>query len=206
MAIKVVLFDCDGVLFDSRGANAAYYSSIAQALGRGPLNKEEEDYVHVHTVFESVAHVFRDQPELIEEAHQIRLKTGYTPFIKLMLPGPGIYECLDDLVKTYTLAVFTNRSDTIGRVLETHKMAHYFSQVVSCLDVEKPKPDPEGIFKILEMTGAAAEEAVYVGDALSDAEAARAAGIQFISYRNPEIGSKVLIDHFNQLRKELEEL
>jgi len=201
--LKIVIFDCDGVLFDSQGANAAYYGHIAQALGRGPLTPEEEAYVHVGTVFESVARIFRHQPELIEEAHQIREQVDYTPFIGLMKPEPGIYDCLKDLAGRYSLAVLTNRSTTIGQVLETHRMAHFFQTVVSCLDVTKPKPDPEGAHKILAATGSLPRQAVYIGDAASDAETAQKAGIHFIAYKNPHLPAGALIDHFDQLNEAL---
>jgi len=197
--LKIVIFDCDGVLFDSQGANAAYYGRLVQAMGRGPLTPEEEAYVHVGTVFESVAHLFRHQPELIEEAHQIRERIGYTPFIGLMKPEPGVYDCLKDLAGRYSLAVLTNRSTTIGLVLQTHCMARYFQTVVSCLDVTKPKPDPEGAHKILAATGSLPRQAVYIGDAAGDAETAQRAGIHFIAYKNPLLPAGALIDHFDQL-------
>jgi phosphoglycolate phosphatase-like HAD superfamily hydrolase len=45
-------------------------------------------------------------------------------------------------------------------------------------DVAKPKPDPEGLLRILN--GRAPESAVYVGDSVDDALASRAAGIPFV--------------------------
>lgn len=201
--LKVVIFDCDGVLFDSQRANAAYYGRLAQALGREPLTAEEEAYVHVGTVFESVAHIFRRQPELIEEAHRLRAQLDYTPFIGLMKPEPGVYDCLKDLAGRYSLAVLTNRSTTIGQVLLTHGMARYFQTVVSALDVTKPKPDPEGVHKILIATGSSPGQAVYIGDAAGDAETAQKAGIHFIAYKNPDLPAGAVIDHFDQLNQAL---
>ncbi len=199
MAIKVVIFDCDGVLFDSTAANTAYYSHLAEAFGRGPLSEAEKQFVHVHTVFDSVAHVFRHQPDLIPEVHRLREKVGYGPYFGLMIPRAGVYECLDALSQKYILAILTNRSNTIGPVLDFHKMSHYFKAVVSILDVQRPKPDAEGVIKILEAVGAEPAEAVYVGDAPSDALTARNAGIHFIAYKNPAIKDAAAIDHFRQL-------
>jgi phosphoglycolate phosphatase len=206
MAIKVVIFDCDGVLFDSYQANDAYYSCLAQALGRGPLCPQEKDYVHVHTVFDSIAHVFRDSPELIEKAHQLREKISYEPFIGLMKPEPGIYECLESLKDHYQLAVLTNRSTTIAQVLAAHQMDKYFQVVISCLDVSKPKPDPEGVLKILAATQSRPEEAAYVGDSENDALTSKQAGTRFIAYKNPTLPGQAWIAHFDQLAAVLKRL
>jgi len=207
MAIKCVVFDCDGVLFDSRQANRAYYSTLALDFGRGPLTEEEVAFVHTHTVFESVDHVFRETPEVIEAVHRVRVERGYGPFFKLMEPEPGIYDCLESLRPDHRLAVFTNRSDTIADVLETHRLAGYFQMVVSCLDVARPKPDPEGLQKILAAFGHQPREAAYVGDAPTDARAASAAGVHFVAYKDCNLPEHSLcISHFDQLKPGLDRL
>ena len=205
VAIKSVVFDCDGVLFDSRQANRVYYSTLAREFGRGPLTEEETAFVHTHTVFESVDHIFRETPEVIEAAHQVRERRGYGPFFKLMEPEPGVYDCLEGLKTDYRLAVFTNRADTIAGVLEAHRMTDYFQMVVSCLDVTNPKPDPEGLIKILAAFRLEPEEAAYVGDAPTDAQAALAAGVHFVAYKDCALPDHWLcIDHFDQLKATLE--
>jgi len=45
----LAIFDCDGVLFDSKEANRHYYNFIATELGREELSPEELEYVHMHT-------------------------------------------------------------------------------------------------------------------------------------------------------------
>ena len=52
---KVVAFDCDGVLFDTEQANRVYYSNILQHFGRPAVTDEQFVFVHMHTVFESLA-------------------------------------------------------------------------------------------------------------------------------------------------------
>ena len=207
MSIKTIIFDCDGVLFDSHEANRVYYSTLAQDFGRPPLTDAETDYVHTHTVYESVDHVFREMPQVVEAAHKARVERGYGPFYKLMVPEPGIYPCLERLKKSYNLAVFTNRADTIEGVLKTHGMTSYFGQVVSCLDVAKPKPDPEGLFKILEATSSRPQEAVYIGDAPTDSQAAQAAGVRFIAYKTQNLPYQTAyLDSYDRLEKTLEGL
>ena len=50
--IKLVAFDCDGVLFDSRQANIAFYNDILARFEQPRMDLEAEDFVHSHTVWE----------------------------------------------------------------------------------------------------------------------------------------------------------
>jgi len=83
--------------------------------------------------------------------------------------------------------VATNRSTTIGEVLETHGISKYFDMVVSSLDVERPKPHPESLLKILHFFGIGPKQAFYVGDSVLDSQTARAAGVVFISYKDDRL-------------------
>ena len=134
-----LIFDCDGVLFDSRQANIEFYSHIASRFGLGPLEKEDVDFVHMHTADESLRYLFRQSPHM-EEALAYRLGMDYTPFISYMVMEPGLEELLRLLKPDVGLAVATNRSNTIGTVLERYGISGYFDIVVSSLDVKNPKP------------------------------------------------------------------
>ena len=58
--VKVVAFDCDGVLFDTEQSNRAYYNAVLKHLGFPGLTGEQFAYVHMHTVDESLAYLFKD--------------------------------------------------------------------------------------------------------------------------------------------------
>ena len=64
--VKVVAFDCDGVLFDTAQANRAYYNAVLNHLGFPDLSGEQFAYVHMHTVDESLAYLFKDSQDLAE--------------------------------------------------------------------------------------------------------------------------------------------
>src|SRR5208337_5622831 len=79
--IKLVAFDCDGVLFDSRQANIAFYDTILARFERPRLSSQAEDYVHSHTVQESLGYLFhhhRNKGPVIEAAgkSEDRLQAG----------------------------------------------------------------------------------------------------------------------------------
>ena len=54
-------------------------------------------------------------------------------------------------------------------------------------DVPAPKPAPDILNRALAYFGIEAEEAIYIGDSSLDEQAARAAGIPLVAYRNPDL-------------------
>lgn len=77
------------------------------------------------------------------------------------------------------VAIFTGRTrQELDHTLDGLKLRKYFDRIVTAEDVKKGKPDPEGLRIILGKpeTG----KAIYVGDNVDDARAAKAAGIRFV--------------------------
>ena len=179
----VVVFDCDGVMFDSRQANRNFYDHIRSRFGLPPMPEEDVAYVHMHTADESIRYVLRDTPH-VEAALAYRWEVDYTPFIRDMVMEPDLKEVLACLGCETALAVATNRSNTIDLVLERHGLEAFFDMVVSSLDVQHPKPHPEALIRILEALEVGKENPLYVGDSSVDAQTAAAAGVPFVAYRN----------------------
>lgn len=191
--ISAVIFDCDGVMFDSRQANINYYNHILAKFSLPPMNEEQVSFVHMNTADESVRHIFRGTP-YIEKAQEYKNRVDYTPFIKDMIIEPGLKDLLRRLRPHFGLAVATNRSTTIGKVLEWNGLDGYFDIVVSSLDVKNPKPHPEPLLKILDFFGIDPLESLYVGDSLIDLRTARAAGVIFISCKNRDLEADYHVD------------
>jgi len=198
-SISCVIFDCDGVLFDSRQANIDFYNHLLDHFGLPPLTADKVAFVHMHTVQESVNHIFAGTPHL-EAAHEFRLKVDYTPFIQSMIMEPGLKELLETLKPRYGLGLATNRSTTIETVLERNGLDPYFDIVVSSLDVEKPKPHPESLFKILDFFNIPPNHAVYVGDSEVDFLTARAAGVPLIAYKNRALKAPIHVDRLMEIK------
>jgi len=140
----------------------------------------------MNTAEKSVRRIFHGTP-FTEEAQAYRMQMDYSPFIKDMTIEPGLKDLLGKLKPRVGLAVATNRSNTIGEVLEQNGLSGFFDIVVSSLDVENPKPHPESIHKILDFFDIGPDQAVYVGDSLIDLDTARAAGVRFIAYGNSSL-------------------
>jgi phosphoglycolate phosphatase len=182
-SFAAVIFDCDGVMFDSRRSNTNFYNHLLSHFGLPLLRDEQVAYIHMATADESVRYIFRGTP-FLEQALAYRFQMDYTPFIQDMVPEPGLRELLALLKPTCGLAVATNRSNTIGKVLESYGLADTFDIVVCSLDVTSPKPHPESLFKILDFFSIRPDQALYVGDSTVDAETAKAASVPFVAYKN----------------------
>jgi len=202
MSTSAVIFDCDGVMFDSRQANTNFYNHILSHFGHPPMAAEDIEFVHMNTAVESLNHIFRDSPYLAK-AQEYRLQLDYTLFIKDMVMEPGLKEVLEFLKPRCGLAVATNRSNTIGRVLELNELSQYFDIVVSSLDVTNPKPHPEPIFKILDFFGIEPDECFYVGDSEVDFEVCQAAGVPLIAYKNKSLQAAVHVESLAEVKEAL---
>jgi phosphoglycolate phosphatase len=196
---QLVIFDCDGVLFDSREANRAFYNRLLTRFGNPLLSDEALDYVHMHTMFESVDFLFPEAGERLA-AHAYRQELDPEPFIRLMVEEPGLKEFLTLLRPEIKTAICTNRTTTIQQVLSLHGLGGYFDLVVSALDVTHPKPDPESLLKIIDHFDLLPGEALYVGDSEVDALAARRAAVPLAAYKNAALEAELHVDSFRDLQ------
>jgi HAD superfamily hydrolase (TIGR01509 family) len=76
--------------------------------------------------------------------------------------------------------------------------------VVTSFDIRRPKPYPDALLKILDHFGIEAHQALYVGDSQVDAEAARAAEIPFVAFRNETLPTEYHIVSLKELEEILE--
>ena len=193
--IQCVIYDCDGVLFDSLEANRKLYNDLAISIGRSPLQDEEVNYVHSHTVFESIHFIFRDD-EVSEKKALERLKgIDFKDYIVYMKMEPHLLEALRRLKEGgIRRAINTNRTTSMKFIMERFGLWPYFDMVVTALDVKHPKPHPESIEKILTALNLNKDETLFVGDSEVDRQTAESCGVRFIAYKNREIVENIFID------------
>lgn len=201
--IIVVAFDCDGVMFDTTKANIAYYNSILEHFNRPAMTPQQFAYCHMHTVDQSISHLFNDK-DGYRAAQAYRKKMSYFPFLKYMEMEPYLKTLLEKLRPKYKTAVATNRSDTMGRVLSAHGLTNDFDLVVSSSDVERPKPYPDPLIKVLEYFGIEPHQSIYVGDSELDQIAASLANIPFVAYKNRSLSAYYHIEGLQEIEEIIE--
>ncbi|CAK7031750.1 MAG: Phosphoglycolate phosphatase [Desulfovibrio sp.] len=202
-ALTGLIFDCDGVLFDSKEANTAYYNHIRFAVQLPPMTEEEATYSHMASTDEALERMIPD--ELKIKALEARNQTKYRDtFMALMQPAPYMIEFLRHMkAKNVPLALCTNRSDSVLHVLEHFALAEFFSPVMT-ISHARPKPDPQGLLKILEEWKMPPENVAFLGDSLVDQLAATAAGVPFWSFNNPDLSADLHVSAFKELDELLE--
>jgi phosphoglycolate phosphatase len=196
----LAIFDCDGVLFDSRDANRIYYNSILARFGREPVSEEDLAYVHMHTAEESIEYLFRDDQVVRRDAFVYVMTLDYSDFLEFMTMEPGVGETIESMRPPVMTAISTNRSSTMPKLRRVFGLDNWFDQIVCALDVQRPKPDPEGVFKILHVLNINREKAIYIGDSVVDEMVAMRAGIPLIAYKNHDLNAMFHVKHFSEIR------
>lgn len=171
-----VIFDCDGTLVDSLaqalesfnyallkvGAKAHSPEQIKQYFGAGAdrilcriLGDEAKG-------LEAFQHYIEHQTELAADTHLHR----------------GVRELLERLAaEAVPMAVVTGRhADDLAVVLKPHKIDDYFVTLIADSHAPQSKPAPDGVLLAAQRMGLHPSRTFYVGDAIYDIQAARAAG------------------------------
>jgi HAD superfamily hydrolase (TIGR01509 family) len=199
--LQLVVFDCDGVMFDSKEANRQYYNDILAKFGHPEMSDEEVEFVHTHNVMESISYIFRHYPDDLPKADEYRTEVDYTPYLAHMKMEPDLVEFLDFLKPHYKLAISTSRTTTMPLILEMFGLADYFGKVMTALDVTHPKPHPEALLEIMSFYGVTPDETIYIGDSIVDREHSRRAKVDLIAFRNTKLPAEYHVSTFSEARQ-----
>jgi len=195
--IRAVVFDCDGVMFDSQQANLAFYNSILQHFGVAEVtDAEPEKVVLCHTAASpQVFHSLLGE-KLGRDAITYSRQVNYADFIPQLRIESGLAELLEELSQSVRLAVATNRGSSMVQILDHFSLADFFDAVLTYLDVERPKPAPDMLLAVARRFNLNPQQILFVGDSELDRLAALEAGCPFISYK---WDGGIRIDHHREL-------
>jgi len=193
--IRCVIYDCDGVLFDSIEANMKLYNDLCSAVGRAPLKEEEIKYVHTHTVYEAIHFIFGEESGLGKRALESLKQIDLREYIVYLKMEPYLLQILNLLKANGILRVInTNRTTSMKHIMERFHLWPFFDMVLTALDVKNPKPHPESVEKIIQAFHLNKEEIVFIGDSEIDQQTAQSSGVKFIAYKNREIANDAFIE------------
>lgn len=181
---KHLLFDVDGTLVDSFAANM---DSLFDLLDKHRPGHEYklDDLLYIYGIpgldaLQSLGFTEEEIPRVMDEWSDLVISHADECFLY-----PHILSVLAFLKKQgYHMAVVTSRTrdGDMGGELGSYlpiPVRPYITTAICAGDTPRPKPYPDPILHYMEMTGAKREEILFIGDALTDEKAARAAGVDF---------------------------
>lgn len=198
--LKTVILDCDGVMFDSKNANRHYYNYLLENFGYPAMDDDELDYVHIHSVKDSVQYIFRKYPKQnLEEIHSFRLQSDYKPFLRYMEMEPDLLPFLKKTCKRYNLAIATNRTNTMASLLEEFNLQGYFGKVMTAENSRRPKPAADPLLEIIDHFNCSVQEAIYVGDSIIDEQTAKNCDMMLVAFRNRQLQAEFHVECFQEI-------
>ncbi|MDB5482781.1 MAG: gph [Caulobacteraceae bacterium] len=208
-----IVFDLDGTLVDTAPDLVSTLNLLLAREGIAALPLAEAREMIGHGAKALIARGFAAAGAPLDEP---KLSALFADFIDHYLahiadeslPFPGVVAAMDALAaEGARLAVCTNkRTDLSVALLDALKLTDRFAAVVGADAAPAPKPAAAHLIATIARAGGVVERAVMVGDSVSDAGAARAAGVPLVlvsfGYTDTparDLGADVLIDHFDDL-------
>lgn len=179
--LKAIVFDMDGVLVDSLEANTEFYKLVVAAAGY-PTPDDAAVHELFHLPLKATLGILTgvEDPEELERMFALAQSRRFDTDELLKFPEK-LVEVLEELHQRYQLGIVTSRIKIgIEEVFSRTEIKHLFDVVVSYEDSKNHKPHPEPLLLALTKLGLGPEEAIYVGDSMTDIDAARDAGMRSI--------------------------
>lgn len=177
--ISLVVFDFDGTLTNAswQGLFRAYWKIIEKVCKKDPRTffKNINEFKHWHSPNWSYNHQrIGLLPEMEEEAKKI----FYEIYDAHAWIYPWVTKIITELKDSGQLAILTNRSGrSAAKILGD--LSQCFVKIIGEEDTRgKLKPDPEGLWMILEQLRVEPQNALMVGDVKNDILAGQNAGTQ----------------------------
>jgi phosphoglycolate phosphatase len=217
LPFRTIVFDLDGTLADTAPDIAAGLNRMLDSLGRPALPMDTIRNMVGHgagsLVKRALAATGGAPGALVDEGLPLYLDFYAEDVCVGTLPYPGVERALDALaVGGATLAVCTNKVEGLThQLLAALGWTERFAAVVGGDSLPTRKPDPGMLHEAITRAGGG--PAAYVGDSITDAQTARAAGVPFVAVSfgfsdRPvaELGADAVIDRFDELPRALAHL
>ncbi|MBZ5490159.1 MAG: HAD-IA family hydrolase [Acidobacteriia bacterium] len=217
---KLLIFDLDGTLIDSREDLANSINAMLIHFGKKELPHE----VIASYIGDGAPMLVRrslgdpDDESFVQDAVLYFMSWYREHKLDNTYVYDGVKEALDAIQKSrdansaqgtqaLKMAVLSNKPVGPSRaIVEALGLGQYFFQVYGGNSFHTKKPDPTGVLALLEEAGAAVEETVIIGDSDIDMLTARNSGIYSVGvtyglapHTLQEAPPDVLIDHPREL-------
>lgn len=213
----IVVFDLDGTLADTGPDLAAALNHALAHLGRPTVPLDSVRYLVGH----GAKALLRKGLATSGDAGEALVEAGFPVFLdhyaRHICDGSTLYPGIDgalDALKALgvKLALCTNKQERLTDLLiDAIGLSGRFDAVVGGDTLPLRKPDPAPLLEAVVRAGGG--RAVFVGDSITDADTARAAGVPFVAVSfgfsdrpADQLGADAVIDSYAELIPALHQL
>ncbi|MGT2933382.1 HAD family hydrolase [Streptococcus catagoni] len=210
--IKGIIFDMDGVLFDTEPFYIDRRGRFLDQVGISVQHMEAKDFIggNLQGLWDKVLGQDFDKENAAEfhRSYEQYKDEHKAPYRDLLFPQ--VISSLQVFQKAgirMALASNSNKKD-VKRALACCQMEEYFDFYLAREDVRRAKPDPEIYLKAKEGLGLPKEELLVVEDSQKGIAAAKGANIQVYAIKDKRYGinqsqATKVIENLSQLQEEL---
>ena len=182
MKFKAIIFDMDGVIFDSERASFKCWQELSEKYGFTE-NFEANYYSIIGTNRDLNRKVFKDYYgadfpfDAYEDEKQAICRERYSH--GRMPKKTGVIELLEFLKGQgiYTAVASSTYSDIVTTLMEEAGLRNYFRLIIGGDMITRCKPDPEIFLKAIEGTNLTPADCAVIEDSYNGIRAAHAAGM-----------------------------
>lgn len=181
MSFKAVIFDMDGVIFDSERLSLQEWLTLGEKYEIPDIASVYPKCIGVNAVFSKkifTEHYGEDFPydryrQEVSESFHGKYDNGRLPM------KPGIQELLQFLKENglHVGLASSTKQEIVKQELKDAGILHYFETVIGGDMVTKSKPEPDIFLKAAETLGVRPEECVVIEDSYNGIRAASKAGM-----------------------------
>ena len=200
LRLRAVLFDMDGVLYNSMPYHAKAWHRAMEQFGYDL--PEEEVYMHEGRTGTSTVNLvsmrqrgMKESEERIQEIYKV--KSDFFNEYPSAEPMPGALSLLRQLKEQGLMILIVTGS---GQLSLLDKLNHHFPDIfrrelmVTAFDVKHGKPHPEPYLMGMQKGGLTPDECIVVENAPLGVRAAKAAGIFTVAVNTGPLPDSVLTD------------
>ncbi len=183
--IKLIIFDLDGTLLDTREDIANACNHALKMCGCPERDLNEYNMLvgrGIYNLFRGALPEGKRTDEMV-----MKMKDHFIPYYNEHIddctrPYPGIIEMMDNLSAAgISFAVASNKYQEGTESLVAKYFGKYdFSCILGQRDGKPIKPDPEIVKEAMKVAGSSEEETIYCGDSDVDMQTGANAGVKTI--------------------------
>ncbi|MCR5813016.1 MAG: HAD family hydrolase [Desulfovibrio sp.] len=195
-----IIYDCDGVMINSRRANSLFYNRVLAYFGLPPMTEAQERYSFMATGMQALQHILPEalHPQILPV---VKEHVRYADVVSQLELMPGFRAFFEEMQSLgLCQAMCTNRTEAgFEEVLRFFAFPHAFDPVMTSSQVA-PKPSSEGVIKICQQWQVDAQRILFVGDSAYDREAAHGAGVPFVAFNALDLTGDLTVEDYGELR------